>query len=333
MGGMMSETLQKNTSPANHKEVAALGDYFKLWREAATQIAIRAAPAVAEWQEMVRQVAEQAAPVLRTAEAIQRSMEPIFEAQRTLHKVLAAEQRRWAVELEELLRSPALEQLQRGLTTLPGRTRRALLVLGDNGWFLHFAMSLPALWDLERELSGGNVKEAESQLIEHFRGRLDEIEESVVEKFPQRAPIIRAALNAHRRQEYALSIPVLLAQADGMCKQQVNQHLFMNRNKRPMTAIYVEQVAADTFEAALLTPLAQTLPISTSSHERSKDDGALNRHAVLHGESLDYGSETNGLKAVSLINYVAHVLGDLQNSPSPGVSAPAHARPRGPERK
>lgn len=60
--------------------------------------------------------------------------------------------------------------------------------------------------------------------------------------------------------------------------------------------------------AAMLSPLAQTLPIGASENERYKGFPALNRHTVLHGESLDYGSKTNSFKAISLINYVAHVL-------------------------
>ena len=33
--------------------------------------------------------------------------------------------------------------------------------------------------------------------------------------------------------------------------------------------------------------------------------GALNRHAVMHGESLDYDTRENSLKALSLLNYLA----------------------------
>jgi len=35
---------------------------------------------------------------------------------------------------------------------------------------------------------------------------------------------------------------------------------------------------------------------------------ALYRHAVLHGESVDYGTEINSLKAISLLQYVSGVL-------------------------
>jgi len=79
--------------------------------------------------------------------------------------------------------------------------------------------------------------------------------------------------------------------------------------------LYVEQIASDTYRAALLEPLAQTLPIGASQNERHDGFSELNRHMVLHGESLDYGTEKNSLKAISLINYVSIVLKLDDNEP------------------
>lgn len=146
--------------------------------------------------------------------------------------------------------------------------------------------------------------------MEHFEARLDAIEELLMEKFPRRTHLIRAAFGAHRRQEYELSIPVLLAQTDGICKEITDKYFFIKEKTRtkPQVAIYVEQFFADTFKAALLSPLSKTLPIGASQGERPPDRDLLNRHAVLHGELLNYGTQTNSLKAVSLINYVGDVL-------------------------
>lgn len=152
------------------------------------------------------------------------------------------------------------------------------------------------------------MEAVENALVDYFEGRVDEIEESIVKIFPHRAHLIRAAFNAHRREEYELSIPVLLAQTDGICKDATNQYFFIKKDKKPQTAIYVEQIVADTFRASLLSPLAQALPIAASEKERSIGSVALNRHAVLHGESLNYGTKANSLRAISLINYVVHVL-------------------------
>lgn len=290
-----------------------------------------------QWQETAKRIREQFAPIIKYKEVIKKSMQPIFEAQKALQKSLEpvlAEQERWRkltqsiqipkIDLPNILHltkpiieyqktiqgfiNPAFEQLQKSFKELPSRTKEALLLLGEHGWFLDLEMPLPALWQLRKALTDGSVEEAEEALIEYFNSRLSEIEQSIIEKYPGRKKIIEAAFNAHHREEYELSIPVLLSQIDGICKDTVKQYLFMKKNKKPRTAIYVEQVASDTYRKALLSPLSQTLPIGASEHERSEDFNELNRHMVLHGESLDYGTKTNSLKAISLINYVAHVL-------------------------
>lgn len=297
-----------------------------------------------QWQEMGERMRTIVAPVLKQQEQFQKALQPIIESQQAFQKALEpilAEQERWksiirSIELPKIalpdltpltkqaeefkksiegLISPAFEQLQKSFRELPKQTQEALILLGRHGWYSDLEMPLPALWELKKALIEGNVIEAEDALVEYFESRTDEIEKSIVERFPKRQKLINAAFNAHRRQEYELSIPVLLAQTDGICKEVIDEYLFMKHNKKPRTAIYVEQVASDTFTAALLSPLAQTLPIGASQHERDKGFSELNRHMVLHGESLDYGSKTNSLKAISLINYVAHVLKANDNNP------------------
>lgn len=290
-----------------------------------------------EWQEMGERMRNIVAPLQKQQEQIHKYLQPIVESQKAFQNALEpilSEQKRWksivhSIELQKIalpdlapltiqaeefkrsiegLISPAFEELQRSFRELPPRTQEALMLLGEHGWYLDLEMPPPGLWKLKKALSDGNVAEAEDALIEYFEVRTDKIEKSIVERFPKRQKLITAAFNAHRRQEYELSIPVLLAQTDGICKEVFNESLFIKNNKKPRTAIYVEQLASDTLEAALLSPLAQTLPIGASENGRGKGFSGLNRHMVLHGESLDYGNKINSLKAISLINYVAHVL-------------------------
>jgi hypothetical protein len=171
-----------------------------------------------------------------------------------------------------------------------------------------FVAGVIAIWEIKKAISSGEVEDVEEALVEYFDGQLEEIEKSFSAKFPHRSHIIRSAIKAHCNGEYFLSIPVLLAQTDGICKEVVDQYLFMKRDRKPRTAIYVEQVATDTYKAALLSPLAASTPISFSEYEREEGFNLLNRHMVLHGESLDYGSKVNGLKAISLVNYVSQAL-------------------------
>ncbi len=209
--------------------------------------------------------------------------------------------------------------LQQGLAELPSRTRDILLLLSEHGWFFYNSEAgLSELWQFEKDLSEGKDIEVNEALAEYFEARITEIEESIVEKFPNRSHIVRPAFGAHRRGEYVLSIPVLLAQADGICMETVDKQFFLKTNGKPDTAAYVSQIDPDSFSAALLSPLETTLPISKSMKERGKEVIGLNRHTILHGESLDYGIKINSLKAISLINYVADVLTETKNEHSSG---------------
>lgn len=208
----------------------------------------------------------------------------------------------------ENLVSPALTKIWENIRILPAHTQAALLILGNHGWFFDLNMPLPFLWELEKTLDEGNIEDAESALVNYFQGSLSTIEQRLNEKFPHRAKIVNAAFSAHRREEYELSIPVFLAQTDGICYEIISQHLFMRKNKKPSTAIYVDSFASDTLQHALLSPLSHSLPISASGHDRDEYFNELNRHQVLHGESLDYGTEINSLKSISFLNYVTQFL-------------------------
>ena len=262
-----------------------------------------------QWQELFKSVLAQLAPGLDIQQKMRASLQPILEAQESLRQALAP-----IFELGHLL----AHQLQRVFRDLPPRMQEAIFVLAGRGWYFDLEMPFPDLWNLENALLEGDVAQAEDALCKYFEGRLAGIEESILAKFPHLAHLLRAAFDAHRRGEYALSIPVLLAQTDGICKEVMDQYLFIRNRKtrKPATAIYVEQTTTDCFTAALLSLLAETLPISASERERPLGSDALNRHTVLHGEDLNYGTKRNSLKAVSLVSFVAHVLGeDKQRNP------------------
>jgi len=243
--------------------------------------------------------------------SLNKSSEPILTSQGQLIKEFAMSTKPlidFQKQLQAII-SPVFEQFKKSFSELPPQTQEALLTLGNHGWFLDPEMGVRWLMILKKALSNGDIDDAENALIEFFCNRLDIIESLIVAKFPRREKIIKAAFVAHRREEYELSIPVLLAQTDGICKEVIGQHFFIRgKNKKPQTAIYVEQITNGTMQAILLQPLAQVLPINKSEKERDENFSELNRHMVLHGESLDYGTKVKALKAISLINYVTHML-------------------------
>ncbi len=99
-------------------------------------------------------------------------------------------------------------------------------------------------------------------------------------------------------------------QADGICAELVkNKSLFRISHKKPAIASHIEEAfEQDSFERAIFIVLESVTAINMSEPDRPKDRKILNRHQIIHGESLDYGTKTNSLKAISFINYVAQSL-------------------------
>jgi len=246
--------------------------------------------------ELNKQMAAAAEPLRRMREQFAKSISPAI-----------SQMSKFQIDMKSLM-GPFIETISETFKKLPAKMKKALKTLGEHGWFLDLDVPVPGIWQLEEAMNDGNIKEAEEALIEYFRKRTPEIEENLCNKFPDRAKILHSAFKAHLRGEYELSVPVFLAQADGICDEMIGIQLYKKDKGNPATAAYVQKIANDTFRAAILHPLSLTLPISASKYERGENFNDLNRHQVLHGESTTYGSEINSLKEISLLNYVAQVL-------------------------
>jgi len=293
------------------------------------------APFLAQLQKDMQAYQKFVAPTEQFQKSITKAVQPLIDAQNTWVKKAIELNKQMTAATEPLRRmreqfaksiSPAISQMSKfqidmkslmgsyfktiteTFKKVPAKMKKALKTLGEHGWFLDLEMPMPGIWQLEEAMNDGNIKEAEDALINYFKKRTSKIEDDLCAQFPDRAKILRAAFKAHSRGEYELSIPVFLAQADGICNEITGIQLYQKRNRVPATAVYVQRLANDTFRTAILHPLSLTLPISASKYKRGDNFNDLNRHQVLHGESTSYGSEVNSLKAISLLNYVAQVL-------------------------
>ncbi len=204
-------------------------------------------------------------------------------------------------------------QWQEAQARLPARIRDDLQVLGEHGWYIDVeGMTFPEVYALVNALrcGGRDADDAHEQLCQHFESRMDEILDDVATRFPCRVKILRSAFAAHSRGEYELSVPALLAQTDGICKQQVGVQLWRRRNGRLRTAVTIESWRKSDLRKAMLHPFLVVLPIAFNEDERDGLAGILNRHAVLHGEDVTYATRRNGCRAISLLAYVASMLRD-----------------------
>lgn len=78
--------------------------------------------------------------------------------------------------------------------------------------------------------------------------------------------------------------------------------------ERPKVLAYAVEFAGSQIARAFLAPLESEMTIALSEKGRPQGFTGLNRHMVLHGESVDYGTKENGLRAISLLNYMSQSL-------------------------
>jgi len=112
---------------------------------------------------------------------------------------------------------------------------------------------------------------------------------------------------------YLLSIPVFIAQADGLLTEitEVKSGMMRDRSGKELQASKaLREKLAGSEALGFLHPIlnlhesdfmksAEARQIAAQAAGESFT--ALNRHQVMHGESSDYGTEINSLKAFSFL--------------------------------
>jgi hypothetical protein len=191
--------------------------------------------------------------------------------------------------------------------------RDAFVTVARQGWYLGPGMVPAAIVQAARAVQAGDEIAVDERFVRYYEENVRELVQQLSLWHPARISIINKAVDAHLREEYELSVPVFLAQSDGISQELTGFKLFAKRRvqdkkREPETAAFVRKFKGGPFRRALIEPFQHLLPITASEAKRRKANNQLNRHAILHGTSLDYGTRVNSAKAFALLYYVAWVL-------------------------
>ena len=189
--------------------------------------------------------------------------------------------------------------------------REASETLAKLGWYLDPKMPWDAQIRIAKIVSETNDVDVVEPMSDYFRQRTNAIEEELKSSYPNRNDILCDAFQAHREKKFNLSIPVFLAQADGMWWDKFDGSVFReNRVKvveAHITSLRDDEYAdkyADMFEIFS----SPTIPLWESESTRDSSFSEFNRHQILHGEIVNYGTEVNSLKAISFLSWLRWIL-------------------------
>ena len=219
-------------------------------------------------------------------------------------------------ELEEVFKASALAlqpliadfaAFLDAMRQYPEQIRGPLQDLAKHGWYLdpNWTIDVPSRARAILQEEGSDC--LDQTLVGYFEPQAQSIVDELCKHYPRREAIIRSAYKAHLSKDYELSVPIFLIQADGISKAQFGRYLFLRQDGNPELSRYVASLNQDDLLRAFLAPLAEPTTINLSHKERGSSFSGLNRHLVLHGDSVDYGTLVNSLKALSLLNHVGRI--------------------------
>jgi hypothetical protein len=201
------------------------------------------------------------------------------------------------------------------LRELAPEKRRVVAYLAERGWHQNLAMPW---WDEEllRLVDAGDDAGVDAYVADMVEESLDDLVANVQAEFPARASTVTQARKAHADGLFDLSVLAALSLADGVTQEVLGVPAFGKDHGKPRTAPFAEERISKAGSGASvdwllidLLPLQEgsTLLISTPERDarRAADPsfGPLNRHGVLHGLDVNFGTRENSLRAFAALGY------------------------------
>jgi len=256
-------------------------------------------------------------PMRQIREAVEKGLVPYQKQTNDIQKALKSFGQQLTTTLKpirqlNLRNEKFFKEIHKALQEWPQNQREATIKLANHGWYIDPGMPITASTKLARALDDANGETVSEELSKYFREKTDEIEKRLILRYPHRNHIIHDAFDAHRNGLFNLSIPVILTQADGIWWDAYSSSLFQ-KGKR--TSKVKERFREDRnlIFSAFFGVLEENVPLWMSEPDRNREfsklrPSQLNRHLVLHGETIEYGTEENSLKAISFLGWLCWML-------------------------
>jgi len=166
-----------------------------------------------------------------------------------------------------------------------------------NGWLIPDELMVRDIMLLAFQFENNQIDNADKFLINYFKKQLIRIKRELIKKYPDREGILKEAFEAHKKKMYYSSTILFISQADGITENNIlsgkNFKNFVKRNEaHPLSELFTNPN-----------------PITSTFYKKKLDNGdetKINRHGIMHGLILDYGSELNSYKALSLLYFVSN---------------------------
>lgn len=190
------------------------------------------------------------------------------------------------------------------------------LEINKKGWYLSpnvfDEISIPEFTESNKEK---NAIILEKKIIDMADNLIPDALDRCLENFPNRENILNEIYKAYTAKLYSAVVLICYSQADGICYEILNQNLYkIDKNKNQLKiANELEQI--DSYGlSGLFDQLGNVRnELTMNSFDTYFEDEEItkttfNRHKVIHGNSIHYGTRENAIRAVYMLDYISSVI-------------------------
>ena len=197
-----------------------------------------------------------------------------------------------------------------------------LKYLVKNGWYISDHIfencSFKDLYFYTRE---GNVSKFEEFVIKTFDSKFEKIMKTLHESFPERIQLFNEIEQLYKLTFYNSLINLCYSQVDGICNKVWGLGFFdvdkkNNYNlKLPNNLNFKGDSVNSIISSQLSEPKNEitkhSKDFSFTDEEKIK---SFNRHFVIHGHSINYGSKKNAIRAILLLEFVTWLANESKST-------------------
>lgn len=188
----------------------------------------------------------------------------------------------------------------------------AAMDLAKQGWYLPGELTSAQMKTiLTLHADKYNINDIEKVIVAWLTDIIDLMGGSLIKDNPERKEFIQDAIWAHQQQKYTLSTVAFLQQADGISKEYTGTNLF-SKSKKAKKANSVLSILKkfgnlpqanldDNNLSKFIFYPYHYFSEGIETHAVYSSTNDINRGEILHGNDLNYHTETNSLKALSLL--------------------------------
>lgn len=221
-------------------------------------------------------------------------------------------------ELNKALQNLPFDELAKGIKSCFENLPNDIKIISSQNWFINFD-TLP--WELRKAsdlILSGKILEADEIFCDSISKSLHEIEARLIRKYPERSSIFQECFRLYYNTNYFGAITLIHSQVDGICYDSFNKFFYRNNRSLTRKGVYRPDVLSeienyDQFLQKHFLSLFDKTPVVIDSIENlHPSQFKFNRHAILHGRSVDFGTKKNCLKTISLLAFVECMLSNKE---------------------